>query len=64
MTERTAVKANDEISSIFSERTKITQAIQSGINIALLKHKQAGKAVCEWKDNKVHWIPAEKIEVK
>lgn len=64
MTERKAAKENSEIISVFNERTKITQAIQSGINIALLKHKQAGKAVCEWRDNKVHWIPADKIEVK
>jgi hypothetical protein len=24
-------------------------------------HKQAGNQVCEWRNNKVVWIPAEKI---
>lgn len=26
-----------------------------------LKHKQAENSVCEWRDNKVSWIPPEKI---
>ena len=30
---------------------------------ALLKHKQAGNRICEWRDNKVVWISAEHIVI-
>ena len=52
---------DDNISNILNNPAKVTKIIQSGINAALLKHKQAGNQVCEWRDNKVVWIPSEKI---
>lgn len=52
---------NDHISTILNDSARVTQIIQSGIRDALLKHKQAGNQVCEWRDNKVVWIPPEKI---
>ncbi|MFO2569244.1 hypothetical protein SCJ59_14630 [Legionella pneumophila serogroup 2] len=52
---------NDNITKILNDPEKVTKIIQSGINNALLKHKQAGNQVCEWRDNKVVWIPPEKI---
>jgi len=54
---------NDNITKILNDPEKVTKIIQSGINNALLKHKQAGNQVCEWRDNKVVWIPPEKIVI-
>ena len=54
---------NDNITKILNDPEKVTKIIQSGINDALLKHKQAGNQVCEWRDNRVIWIPPEKIVI-
>jgi hypothetical protein len=54
-------KNEDKISVILNDTKKITAIIQSGIKSALLKHKQAGNPICEWKNNKVIWIEPEKI---
>lgn len=37
--------------------------IQSAINEALLKHKQAGNPVCTLRDGKVVWIAPEDINI-
>ncbi len=55
--------ADDEISKAFHNPAKITKIIQAGIHEALLKHKQAGNPICEWRNNKVHWIAPEKIKM-
>ena len=55
--------ADDHITKLFSDPIKLTQIIQKGINEALLKHKQTGNPICEWRDNKVVWIPPEKIVI-
>lgn len=52
---------DDNISKILNNPAKVKKIIQNGINAALLKHKQAGNQVCEWRDNKVVWIPSEQI---
>jgi hypothetical protein len=54
-------KHKDKISLILNNTKLVTAIIQSGIRDALLKHKQAGNPVCEWKNNKVVWIAPEKI---
>lgn len=54
---------NDNITKILNDPEKVTKIIQSGINDALLRHKQAGNQVCEWRDNKIVWIPPEKIVI-
>jgi len=54
---------NDNITKILNDPDKVTKIIQSGINDALLKHKQAGNKVCEWRHNRVVWIPAEEIVI-
>lgn len=38
-----------------------TQVMQTAIDAALLKHKQAGHPICIWKEGKVVWIPASEI---
>jgi hypothetical protein len=54
-------KSNDHIQKILNDPQKVTQILQEGVHNALLKHKQAGNSICEWKDGKVVWIPPEKI---
>lgn len=51
----------DTISRVLNDPSKVTQIIQSGIQDALLKHKQSGNQICVWRDNKIVWIPPEKI---
>ena len=54
---------DDNISKVLNDPSKVTKIIQTGIRDALLKHKQAGNQICVWRDNKVMWIPAEKIVI-
>ncbi len=51
----------DRISQIMNNPEKIRDIIQSGINAALLKHKQAGNSICEWKNGRVVWVKPENI---
>jgi hypothetical protein len=53
----------DRISQIMNDSKKVRDIIQLGINAALLKHKQAGNSVCEWKNGKVFWVQPENIIV-
>lgn len=57
-------RAEDEISRIFNDADTITTAIQAGIDAALLKHKQLGKPICVWRNDKVTWIAPEDIKLK
>lgn len=58
-------KSSDKkITKIMSNPAALIKILQSGIYAALLKHKQAGNPVCEWKNNKVVWISAEHIPVE
>ena len=54
---------DDEIKRFFSDPEAVRLAIQKGINAALLKHKQLGFPVCEWRDGKVVWIQPEDINI-
>lgn len=56
-------KNDDKISEILSDPMRVRDIIQAGINAALLRHKQAGNPVCEWRDNKVVWIKPEDIQI-
>ncbi len=55
---------DDMISKILNNPKKVTEIIQTGIKAALIKHKQAGNPICEWRDNKVVWIPPEQITIE
>lgn len=57
-------KNDDRISEIMNDPKKIRQIIQSAINDALLKHKQAGNAVCELRNGKVVWIKPQDIVIR
>jgi hypothetical protein len=54
-------KTQNHIQKILNDPEKVKEIIQEGIRGALLKHKQAGNPICEWKNGKVVWIPPEKI---
>jgi hypothetical protein len=56
-------KNDDSISIILNDSAMVTMIIQEGIKTALLKHKQVGNPVCEWRDNKVVWISPENIPI-
>ncbi len=55
--------SDDKISQIFNDSENLTRKLQAGIHSALLKHKQAGNPVCEWRNNKVVWVSPEDISV-
>ncbi len=55
---------DDKISQIMNDTERVRLIIQKAVNIALLKHKQAGNPVCEWRDNKVVWIAPEDIPIQ
>jgi hypothetical protein len=52
---------NDNIEKILNNTEQLTKILQAGIKDALLKHKQAGNPICEWKNGKVVWVPPEEI---
>ena len=54
----------DQISIILNDGERVRQIIQSGINEALLKHKQAGNPVCGLKDGKIIWLDPEDIKIQ
>lgn len=56
-------KNEDKISQIMNDPKRVRDIIQSAINAALLKHKQAGNPVCEWKNDQVVWVQPEDIVV-
>ncbi|HEX4044618.1 MAG TPA: hypothetical protein VHZ76_03015 [Gammaproteobacteria bacterium] len=56
-------KNDEKILQIMNDPKKVRDIIQSGINAALLKHKQAGNPVCEWKNDQVVWVQPEDIVV-
>jgi len=57
-------KNEDKISQIMNDSEMVRKIIQSGINDALLKHKQAGNPVCGLKNGKVFWVEPKDILVK
>ena len=56
-------KHKDSIAEAFANPERITHALAQGVRDALLKHKQAGNSICEWRDDKVVWISPENIPV-
>lgn len=53
----------DKITEIMNDPERVRAIIQSGINDALLKHKQAGNPVCGLKNGKVFWVEPDNIPV-
>ena len=57
-------KNEDRISRIMGDSEQVRQIIQSAINDALLKHKQAGNPICELQNGKVVWIKPQDIRIQ
>ena len=55
-------QADDTITRVFNDASAVTEAIQAGVNDALLRHKQLGKPICVWRDDQVMWIAPEDIQ--
>ncbi len=53
----------DRISKIMNDPIAVQRILQSAVNDALLKHKQAGNSVCGSKDGKVFWVKAQDIVI-
>ena len=53
----------DKITEAFADIDIITDAIQQGINNALLRHKKLGQPVVVKKDGKTVWLQPDEIEV-
>jgi len=53
----------NKISELFADDNLITEALGQAVREALMRHKQAGNPVCEWRDGKVIWIPPEEIVI-
>ena len=56
-------KRKNKITELFANRELIDEALARAVREALLRHKQAGNPVCEWRDGKIVWIPPEEIVV-
>ena len=62
MRKKSVQSKSDRISRILNNNKEITEAIQTGINESLRKHKLLGYPVCVWRDGKVVWIPPNEIK--
>lgn len=51
-----------DIAAVFDDGRRIDAAFQRAISAARQEHKRAGRAVPEWRDGKVVWIPPDQIE--
>jgi hypothetical protein len=51
----------NRIEKLFAEGTAIDEALKQAVRQALLRHKQEGNPICEWRDGKVVWIQPEEI---
>lgn len=51
----------DNISEIFEDKEKISQALAKGVHEALMRHKQAGNPVATWRDGRIVWLKPEEI---
>lgn len=54
---------DDKILNILNNPYQVTKIIQSGIDEALIKHRQSGNPICEWRNDKIVWISPEEISI-
>jgi hypothetical protein len=52
---------DDEITKFFNDPDAVRNALQKGINNALMLHKKLGHPICVCENNKVMWIQPEDI---
>ncbi len=49
------------IDKLFAEGAAIDQALRQGVRQAMLRHRQLGLPIAEWRNGKVVWIPPQEI---
>jgi len=52
------------LTELLQDNRLIEEAINRGVREALLRHKQAGNPIADWRDGQVVWIAPEDIEVE
>lgn len=62
MTERPSVSRS--LGERLGDVTLIQEALTRAVRDALLRHKQAGNPVAEWRDGRVVWVAPEDIPVE
>ncbi len=51
-----------DIGAILADDKKISAALRQAVKEALIRHKQAGRPVVEWRDGKTVWIGPEELD--
>ena len=62
MTERPSVSRS--LGERLGDVTQIQDALTRAVRDAMLRHKQAGNPVAEWRDGRVVWVAPEDIPVE
>jgi hypothetical protein len=55
--------SGDSVNERVRDLRLVERALARAVRAALLRHKQAGNPVCEWRDGKVVWIAPEDIQI-
>jgi hypothetical protein len=55
--------SGDSVNARVRDLRLVEKALARAVRAALLRHKQAGNPVCEWRDGKVVWIAPEDIHI-
>jgi hypothetical protein len=55
--------SGDSVNERVRDLRLVERALARAVRAALLRHKQAGNPVCEWRDGKVVWIASEDIQI-
>jgi hypothetical protein len=51
-----------DIGAILSDDRKMAAALRQAVKEALIRHRQAGRPVVEWRDGKTVWIGPEELD--
>ena len=51
-----------DISTIMADGKTVEAVLRKAVREALLKHRQAGHPVVEWRDGKIVWVGPEDLE--
>jgi hypothetical protein len=51
----------DQIDTLFADGTAIDRAMQDAVQKALLRHRQLGLPIVEWRNGRIVWTPPEEI---
>ena len=57
-----ARRTDKDIMALMTEGTEVDKALARGVRDALVRHRQAGVPVVEWRDGKSVWLTPEEIQ--